>query len=271
MTTKVLAVVLSFLCLAFANPIANPDCKKGPEFWCHSLSNAKACDQVQYCHATVWKVPLKNVPHAKVGGPLECTICESIVKLVDQEVEDNATEAEALAALDKLCNSLGPIASLCTGLVDTYFPTIWALLLKETDPTLVCTEIGLCSAAAPLKAKAKELKAKAKELKASHPKPKEGKVDGPLECTICEAIVKIADSYLENNATEQEALAALEKLCNGLGPVASLCTGLVDTYFPTIWALLVKETDPTTVCTEIKLCSASLPKVELKMLLPTKH
>lgn len=47
---------------AFANPIANPDCKKGPEFWCHSLSNAKACDQVQYCHATVWKVSYKPRP-----------------------------------------------------------------------------------------------------------------------------------------------------------------------------------------------------------------
>ena len=28
------------------------------------------------------------------------------------------------------------------------------------------------------------------------------KVDGPLECTICEAIVKIVDEYVETNATE---------------------------------------------------------------------
>ncbi|KAL5469522.1 hypothetical protein EMCRGX_G030785 [Ephydatia muelleri] len=255
MMTKVLAVVLSCLCLAFANPIANPDCKKGPEFWCHSLSNAKSCDQVQYCHASVWKVPLRSDPRAKVDGALECTICEAIVKIVDSYVENNATEQEALAALENLCNDLGPIASLCTGLVDTYFPAIWNLLIKETDPATVCTEIGLCSA----------LKTKAKELKVSHPQPKEGKVDGALECTICEAIVKLADSYVENNATEQEALAALENLCNSLGPIASLCTGLVDTYFPAIWNLLIQETDPTTVCTEIGLCSALKTKAkELK-------
>ena len=72
-------------------------------------------------------------------------------------------------------------------------------------------------------------------------------MDGALECTICEAIVKLADSYVENNATEvgegvgvvfnacvtvsyvpfqQEALAALENLCNSLGPIASLVSGL---------------------------------------------
>ena len=73
-------------------------------------------------------------------------------------------------------------------------------------------------------------------------------MDGALECTICEAIVKIVDSYVENNATEvgggegvvfnacvtvsyvpcqQEALAALENLCNDLGPIASLVSGLL--------------------------------------------
>ena len=60
--------------------------------------------------------------------------------------------------------------------------------------------------------------------------------------------MKIVDSYVENNATEvgggegvvfnacvtvsyvpfqQEALAALENLCNDLGPIASLVSGLL--------------------------------------------
>ena len=39
-------------------------------------------------------------------------------------------------------------------------------------------------------------------LKKLHEKELQGKVDGPLECTICEAIVKIVDGEIENNATE---------------------------------------------------------------------
>ena len=73
-------------------------------------------------------------------------------------------------------------------------------------------------------------------------------MDGALECTICEAIVKLADGYIENNATEvggvmgvvfnacvtvsyvpfqQEVLAVLQNFCNDLGPIATLVSGLL--------------------------------------------
>lgn len=63
------------------------------------------------------------------------------------------------------------------------------------------------------------------------------------------------------HTTQSEAQAALEDLCSKLGSLKDECDTLVTTFFPQIWNLLVNQTDPDKVCTEIKLCTSTSLKV----------
>jgi saposin len=65
-----------------------------------------------------------------------------------------------------------------------------------------------------------------------------------------------------DNATEEEVMLALEKVCSILPKtVVEACTSFVDVYGKAIIELLLQELDPEQVCTQIGLCgsAAKLP------------
>merc|ERR1711991_1285585 len=89
--------------------------------------------------------------------------------------------------------------------------------------------------------------------------------ENDIECSICEFVVGEVDKLAGSNKTEAEVEAEIVKACNILPKSwGGECTSLVDEYFPQIWQLIVQEgSDPSQICTEIKLCTPSTPKVEV--------
>merc|ERR1711916_280169 len=89
--------------------------------------------------------------------------------------------------------------------------------------------------------------------------------ENDIECSICEFVVGEVDKLAGSNKTESEVEAEIVKACNILPKSwGGECTSLVDEYFPQIWQLFVQEgSDPSQICTEIKLCTPSTPKVEV--------
>ncbi|KAH9498380.1 hypothetical protein Btru_008134, partial [Bulinus truncatus] len=205
------------------------------------------CTFIKMCTSNTVKTQAKPVPQA---NDELCDLCKYVVTYIDTFVKENNTEAEIEAILEKVCDILpASIKQQCENLVQQYGPLIIQLLIKELDPTQVCTAIGLCTNNG-----VKEVKPQANPVT---------KVNDEL-CDLCKYVVTYIDTFVKENATEAEIEAILEKVCDILpASIKQQCENLVDQYGPLIIQLLIKELDPTQVCTAIGLCT-NTGKVQLK-------
>ncbi|XP_032868780.1 prosaposin [Amblyraja radiata] len=83
-------------------------------------------------------------PKQQQAGAL-CEVCETMVRYLDDLLEKNSTEVKILAALEKVCSMLpDTMRDECDQLVSQYEPVLLQVLLDNLEPTLVCTNIGVC-------------------------------------------------------------------------------------------------------------------------------
>jgi hypothetical protein len=115
----------------------------------------------------------------------------------------NATIAEIEARLDAICALAGPYASECAALVDQYLPQIIQYVEKNETPANVCMQLGLCNNVALATAVGNAIH----KASAGSTSPEDG------FCSVCEAIVGFAESYLEQNSTVAQIEARLDALC----------------------------------------------------------
>lgn len=196
----------------------------------NGLNPQQVCTALKLCTSTRLTSPEASV---------ECILCEFVLKEVDSILDGNTTEAAVEAALDKVCDLLpSTIRSACEDLVKEYAPEIIQLIVNGLDPQEVCTKIGLCTS-----------------TRLTSPK-------ADVECVLCEFVMKELDSLLTKNSTEEEIEAALEKVCTLLPQtVQKDCDLFMEQYTPDLLQFLVKELDPQAVCTAIKLCTSSKPRL----------
>ena len=181
-----------------------------------------------------------------------CTICEFAISKVEQELQANATEAEIIATVEKICDILpATVKDQCKTLIESEGPQIINLLISKANPETICTAIGLCTNASLVVPVVESVA------------PVNAPEAGPL-CTICEFVISKVEAELGNNSTEAQIIAAIEKVCSILPKtVASECKQLIDQLGPEIINLLINKAAPEVICTAIHACTGSkLPRVQ---------
>jgi saposin len=178
------------------------------------------CTQLKLC--TGQRTPVSVTP--------QCAICEFLVKEAEAQLAANKTESQIVAHLEAVCSKLGAIKTECKAVVDQYAVQIIQLLIQKENPQAVCTKIGLC---------------------------KTLQVGTTPECAICEFLIKEVETMLENNKTESEIEAELDKICNHLGSIKTECAAVVNQYTPQIISALVHKENPQTVCTKVGACKSA--------------
>jgi hypothetical protein len=89
------------------------------------------------------------------------------------------------------------------------------------------------------------------------PKPIKRAVEQSV-CAVCELVVQVAESYIENNATESQIQAKLDGICASLpSPYNGECTLIVNSYLPQILAWIQNNEPPHTFCGQIGFCKSS--------------
>lgn len=147
------------------------------------------------------------------------------------------------------------LARECTSYVTNYFDEFIKLIEAEAEPQIVCSAINMC----------KGMNATVTKLDRSPLMPhvrvaRSAAVNDDTKCILCEFVLKEIDSLVSDNATEQEILDALDKVCNILpSSIRAQCVDFINTYGPTVFFLLSHELDPKYVCTLIGLCQSSAP------------
>ncbi|XP_022048059.1 prosaposin isoform X1 [Acanthochromis polyacanthus] len=206
-------------------------------------------------------------------------VCQDCIKfLTDAQAEAKANSSfinSLIANIENQCDLLGPsLADMCKQYVGEYAePLILQFMSMEQDPKDLCAHAGFCNAMKKsipmLKLVAAKTVPAAKVLPAAKlfpatkmdsaneksTKPMVRVRDSPA-CAICEFVMKQLESMLEDQATEEEVIQAVEKVCTLLpSTLTAQCKDLIETYGQAIIELLVQQADPKTVCTVLALCN----------------
>lgn len=215
-----------------------------PSTRCHSLGFCDAAgdaDAIKMLPLTPLK-PADKVAAIPENDPPQCMLCEFIVTELKQMLKDNATEEQIIHALEKVCSYMpDKYTAQCKQFVDDYGRMVIDLLIQSADPETVCKQIGLC----PTNGVDNSIPI-SKVIPTSKDDP---------QCVLCEYIVRQLKQMIATNATEEQIIAALEKVCTYLPDTyAKECKDFVETYGRMAIELLISELTPEMVCQQLGLC-----------------
>ena len=75
-------------------------------------------------------------------------------------------------------------------------------------------------------------------------------------CQVCTLVLTVAQTYLEQNTTEEEVIGFIEnQLCSKLGALSETCKSYVEAYGKVVIYELAQKINPSIVCQHIGLCS----------------
>uniref|UniRef100_A0A3Q4AJ94 Uncharacterized protein n=1 Tax=Mola mola TaxID=94237 RepID=A0A3Q4AJ94_MOLML len=221
--------------------------------------------------------PKQDIPKQENGD-----VCQDCIKFLtdaQEEAKSNSSFVNTLIEnIESQCDLLGEsLAQMCKEYVNQYGLLVVEQLLSM-DPKDICVHAGFCTAmkftpllkllapkaipAAKMVPAAKTVPAlklfPATKVELAADKPTQPMVrvrESPL-CAICEFVMKQLEAMLEDQATEEEVIHAVEKVCTYLPHTLSgQCKDLIETYGEAIIQLLVQQADPKTVCTVLALCN----------------
>ncbi|XP_077352528.1 prosaposin [Festucalex cinctus] len=202
-------------------------------------------------------------------------VCQDCIKfMTDAQAEEKANSSFVDTLLEKVeenCDKMGPsLSDMCKQYISMYGNLVLQKIFSM-DPKEICCMTGFCSESKKstpmLKLQAAKIVPAAKTLPALNLVPatkvESAKLAKPMvrvrdspTCAICEFVMKELEDMLEDQATEEEVIQAVEKVCVYLPSSLSIqCKDLIETYGQAIIELLVQQADPKTVCTMLALCN----------------
>ncbi|XP_071952140.1 uncharacterized protein [Antedon mediterranea] len=263
------------------------------------LDPATACPAIGFCPSIEVKHELKtNQLEAVNADP--CTDCKAFFGDVKTVLMNETNEETIINGLKTLCADLGSYAAECSTLVDQYGKTVISLLASSLDASVVCKDIGFCSAGGLLKLK--ELEDELKNvcdlfgteadqcktyidtygpivfsLLASYVDPKtvctaiqfcpasfvnaiNVKTSGDM-CNTCKKTASEIDAYLNNPVIQKSIEEALDIACNSVTSIAEECKAVVDLIVPKVLVELATLLEPDTFCSLFGFCSSQKNKV----------
>jgi len=198
---------------------------------------SEICQELRLCPATVQedREVQKEKEIEAVEGKIVCELCSVVTHELDQLIEEDSTQDEIEAALDKVCSLLpADYVGQCDDLVARYKSYMVQILLEFATPQQLCGFLRLC--------------------------PTQVKLGGE-QCTVCTFIAVELDNMLADADTEKEITAKIEAVCSHLpsfpATLRTDCDQFVEDNLPKILAELAKDMEPKTICSAIHMCTAT--------------
>ncbi|EDW53573.1 prosaposin [Drosophila sechellia] len=183
-----------------------------------------------------------------------CLICEELVKTLEKRMGKHPTRDSIKHILEESCDRMRkPVNAKCHKVIDKYGDKIADLLLKEMDPKLICTELGMCILADLYDLEVDEA-LKYDVIALPHQDNKLSSIKEPPTCVLCEFIMTKLDADLKNKTEQDDIKRAIEAVCNRLpATVRKQCDAFVDGYASAVLKLL-SDVPPKQVCQKLQLC-----------------
>jgi len=196
-----------------------------------------------------------------------CAPCEGLIGMIESYITENSTETQILQALESLCQLIpGSFGQECMQAIVDNGPGIIQDLINQESPTVVCTQLGLCTSKGRTITDAREFeRLRLPELRKRLQARKTAKVakKAPLDnCLICETIISFVSTWVASNQTEQYIENMVTQYCPLIGLPVAQCTQLAGDV-PSLIQQLQNGATPQAVCQSFKICNSR------KVLLPT--
>jgi len=199
------------------------------------------CSQMGLCSAKKPKAP------KKIPKDVNCDMCTYVIGAVETWLEQNATVQQIEQNLEQLCDLIPGFTAQCDAIVVAQVPQIVQWIEQNETPTSICTQLGFCTSTRKMKAKEGLVKQKpAKQI------PKQG-----ANCFVCETIISSIESWLEQNATEQQIEQYLDTLCALVPSFQAQCDAVIAQGLSQIIQWIEQNQTPLQVCTNLGLCTNS--------------
>jgi saposin len=101
------------------------------------------CTQIGLCSSARLTVKKVKATSQKLRGGV-CSICQTLVALIENYVAAATTEDKIEAELAKVCQALGPYAQECDNLIDEYLPQLVQWVVAKENPATLCAQIKVC-------------------------------------------------------------------------------------------------------------------------------
>lgn len=222
------------------------------------------CHLIRFCTEDVQRpvnqhmlTLLEQFRNAKNGS--ECETCKAIVEEVQSLAQNPAIQKEIVDYLKTdVCKYFGKSKDQCSMAVEKFAPTVFKFLSTWLDPDARCRGFGFCPSSRLSASSVSSVNNIHKDA-AKIPSLKPHEVSNQNECALCELVLNAIKSMLAKNATEEEIIEGLDKVCSMLpGTLNATCKDFVNEYVPAILAMLRQEVDPEQVCALLGLCSSKL-------------
>lgn len=203
---------------------------------------------------SIESIPLINSfdpPTAQQSTPINCIICKKLVKIIQRQLKDNATDQQIINVLNEVCE-LFPLKDRdnCHQVVTNYSDKLIETLTQDIDPNIACALAGLCVPSRFVNY------LNGYYLQRETPKFKSNNVI----CEECEMIAHYIQNQMYNFKNEEQIESFIKNvMCKKLSYFIREkdCETFVNDYTPLIMQLIAQEVfDPTTLCfKEIKICT----------------
>ncbi|XP_047198414.1 prosaposin isoform X2 [Hippoglossus stenolepis] len=210
-----------------------------------TLSAAKTLPALKMVPAT--KMESAKSSMVRVSESPTCTICEFVMKQLEDTLKDQKTEEEVIHAVEKVCTYLPrTLTAQCKDLIETYGQAIIDLLVQQADPKTICTVLALCNDA----------------NRAYVPALDQTRFKAGGYCEVCKMAINYIDRILEKNATEEQIKEAVRKVCSFLpDSFQAECDQMIVQYEPMLVQLLLQMLDPDFVCMKMGACPEAVRRL----------
>ncbi|XP_028967063.1 uncharacterized protein LOC100907708 [Galendromus occidentalis] len=188
------------------------------------------CEALKMCKAR--RIPPPRTQHVSKS----CGLCSTIVDYLIEKLKGNTTDAAIIDALEKVCKVLPMEEKKCQNFIDVYGSLVVSLIEQELAADAICAAIGLCGA------------------------PKQV-VEAPKTiCDECEQIAGYLVNAVNDNRTEENIKAVLEKTCEAC-PAIAKCQEFIDKNVDKLFELLRQAVTVDEICQSLGLCATRIVPV----------
>jgi len=211
-------------------------------------------------------------------GDIACEECQLAVAELKSVLQDPNIQDELKNAIKQLCSVYQPIESECDDFVENYFPVlVQELNVFLNDPKGVCTDVGLCSAAAgseivirghPLRAAIRAYRRGLVPLTHSRRMSKteefmqmftrvQTRAGLNAGCTICEVSIQTLVNIFQMDPQALAGVAdGLRQLCTKLpAEIAPQCNDFLSVYLQSVLVVCLNEIDARQICNMLHACT----------------
>jgi len=115
---------------------------------CSDLKLCSSRAEIQAAYSMLTNIPETQNSMSPKGAA--CNYCVWAVSYIVSFLANNQSQAQIVSALNNLCSVfvIPNIIGQCQNFVNTYVPQIIQMIKQNVDPSMVCTQLKLCSSQA---------------------------------------------------------------------------------------------------------------------------